>query len=630
MPTSESTPKTVRFGVFELDSRAGELRKHGLRLKLQNQSFQVLAALLEHPGEVVTKEELGQRLWPSGTFVDFDHGLHSAITRLREILGDSSERPRFIETLPRRGYRFIAPVEVALDMPPQTSAGIPVPGERPRRGRAAALAGWVSGSMVVIVVLGLILAGFWRPSRRETALPIRSLAVLPLQNLSGDPAQEYFADGMTDALIAELSKIKSIRVISHTSTMHYKGTNKALPDIARELSVDGVVEGSVVRSGNRVRIMAQLIQATSDEHIWAETYERDLSDILKLQGDVAESIAQQIRGRLTPQEQAKAASAPRVKPEAYEAYLRGRYFWNQRTEEGLWKSIHLFQQAMDIDPHWALPYVGLGDAYMVLDAWTVEAMSPKEVPQEARAAIAKALELDPASAEAHTVLAGLKHGDWDWKRAEAEYRRAIELNPNYDHAHQWYGQLLCEMGRMDEGVSQAVLAHNLDPLNRILGVDVGYRLYWQRRYAEAVAPIRQTLELDPNFTVGHRFLGQVYEQMGRYEEAISELRRAAELSHDNPIDLGALGHVLAISGRSALAKQILVQLQQLSVRRHVSAFEPALVYAGLGRHQQALEWLEKAFEEQSAWMLHLKVDPRLDSLRSDPRFQSLLSRVGLQ
>jgi len=394
--------------------------------------------------------------------------------------------------------------------------------------------------------------------------------------------------------------------------------------------VDGVVEGSVARAGNRVRIMAQLIQATSDEHLWAEAYERDLIDILKLQSDVAESIAQQVRGRLTPKEQATTASAPRVRPEAYEAYLRGRYFWNQRTEEGLWKSVRLFQQAMDTDPHWALPYVGLGDAYMVLDAWTVEAMSPKEVPQEARAAIAKALELDPASSEAHTVLAGLKHDDWDWKGAEAEYRRAIELNPNYDHAHQWYSQLLCEMGRIDEGVSLAVLAHNLDPLNRMLGVDVGYRLYWQRRYAEAVAPIRQTLELDPNFTVGHRFLGQVYEQLGRYKEAASELRAAAELSHDNPVDLGALGHVLAVSGRSAPAQEILVQLKRLSVKRHVSAFEPALVYAGLGRHQQALDWLEKAFEEQSAWMLHPKVDPRLDSLRSDPRFQSLLSRVGLQ
>jgi TolB-like protein/Flp pilus assembly protein TadD len=559
-------------------------------------------------------------------------GCRFAVTRLRDTLGDSAESPRFIETLARRGYRFVAPVkavtiltEAGKDLeehPPEYSA-------ETRRFRGRVLAGLLGGAIMAAFALSLTVSGIrrWLPGEPNTE--IRSLAVLPLENLSGDPSQEYFADGMTDALITDPSAISALRVISRTSSAQYKKTTKSLPQIAWELDVDAVVEGSVMRSNDRVRITAQLLHARTDKHLWAETYESGLGDVLKLQSEVAQAIARNVQARLTSQQQTRLGSAPAVNPEAYEAYVRGRFFWNQRTEAGLWKSLELFQRAVDLDPHWTLPYVGVADAYLVLDGWTVEAVSVAEVMPKTRAAIEKALQLDPTLAEAHTVLAGLKHGNWDWAGAEAEYRRAIELNPNYAHAHQWYSQLLAEIGQSDRGVSEAERAHLLDPLNVILGVDVGYRRYWARRSQEAVSPIQETLELDSGFAVGHRYLGQVYEQIGMYEAAITELRRAAELTGDNPIDLGALGHAYAVSGRRVESLQILEQLRRLSAKRYVSAFEFALIHAGLGERDAALYWLIEAFHQHSGWMLHLKVDPRLDPLRTDPRFQELVRRVGL-
>jgi TolB-like protein/DNA-binding winged helix-turn-helix (wHTH) protein/Flp pilus assembly protein TadD len=633
MAANKPSASAFQFGVFELDLKAGELRKHGVRVKLQEQPLRVLITLLEHAGEVVTKEELQRQIWLSDTFVDFDHGLHSAITRLREALGDSSESPRFIETFARRGYRFVVPVKT-IGPAPDSEAVAPTliakPRGRPWGVGGTILIGLLGGSVLLGIVLGFNLGGARQWLSRQSNPTIRSIVVLPLQNLSGDPAQEYFADGMTDALITDLSKVSALRVISRTSAMHYKGTKESLPEIARELNVDGVVEGTVTRSGNRVRITAQLLHASSDEHLWAETYERDLGDVLKLQSEMAQTIAQQVRIQLTPQQQARLGSAKAVNPQAYEDYLRGRYFWNQRTEAGLWKSVELFQQAIDVDPNSALPYAGLADAYLVLDSWTVEAAPPSEIVPKARAAVQKALQLDPTLAEARTVLAGLKHGDWDWSGAGVEYRRSIELDPNYAHAHHWYSQYLCEMGQFDEGITEADRAHALDPLNLMLGIDVGMRLYWARRYREAIAPIQKTLELDSNFRVAHRFLGQVYEQNGMYEAAIAELRRSSELSQNNPIDLGALGHAYAIAGQRARAAQILKQLRSLSAKRYVSSYEFALVYTGLDEKDKAFHWLDKAFQEHSAWMLHLKVDPRLDPLRSDARYENLLKRVGLR
>ena len=631
MAATTPKPSIVQFGVLELDLKAGELRKRGVKVKLQDQPFQVLAILIEHAGEVVTKEELRKRIWPSDTFVDFDHGLHSAITRLREALGDSAENPRFIETRPRRGYRFIAPIkepEEAAESGRQATNSR-VSAEHLRKSAVSLVIGLLTGTTLLALVLGFDVAGVRRWLRSLSNPTIHSLAVLPLQNLSGDPAQDYFADGMTDALISNLSQISALQVISRTSVMHYKGTKASLPQIAHELNVGGIVEGSVERSGNRIRVTAQLIHAATDQLLWSETYERELGDVLKLQGEVAQAIAQQVRVQLTSQQLAHVTSAPRMNPEAYEVYLRGRYFWNQRTEAGLWKSVELFQQAIAIDPNSALPYAGLADAYLVLDALTVEAAPPTEITPKALATVEKALALDDSVAEAHTVMAGLKHGNWDWDGAEAEYRRAIDLNPNYAHAHQWYSQLLCQRGRFEAGLSEANRAHILDPLNLVYGIDIGYRLYWARRYSEAIPPIRKTLELSPDFRVAHRFLGQVYEQSGMQASALEELQRAAELSNHNPIDLAALGHAYAVSGQSLKAGQILRELKQLSGKRYVSGYDFALIYAGMGEKDKALESLQRAFQEHSTWMLHLKVDPRLDSLRPDPGFQDLLQRVGL-
>jgi TolB-like protein/DNA-binding winged helix-turn-helix (wHTH) protein/Flp pilus assembly protein TadD len=625
-------PKHIyEFGPFRLDATERVLLREGKPVLVPPKDLETLLVLVESRGHIVEKNELLERVWP-GTFVE-EGNLAKHISNLRQLLGAGLNETAYIETIPKRGYRFVAPVRVVRH-PAESETALDQHTLRSEdhlgmRFGGSLLAGLLGGGLLLGVFLTLNVGGFWRWLRWESNPAIRSLAVLPLENLSGDPAQEYFADGMTDALITDLSKISALRVISRTSAMHYKGTKKSLPEIARELNVDGVVEGSVMRSGKRVRITAQLLQAGTDQHLWAETYERDLGDVLKLQSEVAQTIAQQVRIQLTPQQKVQLGSVAVVNPEAYEAYLRGRYFWNQRTEEGLWKSAELFQHAIDIDPNSALPYAGLADFYLVIDSWTLEAAPPAELAPKARAAVQKALQLDPTLAEARTVLAGVKHGDWDWNGAGAEYRRAIELNPNYAHAHDWYSQYLCELGQFDEGVAEADRAHALDPLDLMLGIDVGIRLYWARRYSEAIAPIQKTLELDPNFRVAHRFLGQVYEQNAMYDAAIVELRRAAELSDNNPIDLGALGHVYAVSGQHKLALQILEELHRLSVKRYVSGYEFALIYAGLGEQDKAVYWLDKAFQEHSTWMLHLKVDPRLDPLRSDPGFQDLVRRVGL-
>lgn len=616
-------PQTVRFAVFEADLKTGELRKNGIKIKLQEKPFQILSLLVEHRGELVTREELREKLWSADTFVDFDHSLGTAIAKLRQALGDSAQNPRFVETVSNRGYRFLVPVETVLPRRDESFPRVSLL----RRISASAGAGLLLGVLLIGAFLRFNIRGAADWLRRQSNPPIQSLVVLPLENLSGDPAEDYFADGMTDALITDLSRIGALRVISRTSSMHYKGARKSLPQIARELNVDGVVEGTVTRSGNRVRITAQLLHAGTDQHLWAETYERDLSDVLKLQGEMARTIAQQVRIRLTPQQQSQLSTAA-VNPQAYEVYLRGRYFWNQRTEAGLWKSVEMFQNAISLDPNSALPYAGVADAYLVLGSWAFEAVPPSEMIPKTLAAAQRAVQLDPALAEAHTVLAGFKHGfEWDFQGAELEYQRAIELNPSYAHAHQWYGQLLCELGRFDECRTEAYRAHFFDPLNLVMPKDAWS--YWQRRYKDAIASIQETLELDPNFRLAHRELGQIYEQQEMYEAAIQELQRAVELSGSHPLDLSALGHAYAVSGQHDKARHAVQKLQDLSSKRYVSGFDFALVYAGLGEKDRAMSWLDKAFQERSTWMLHLKVDPRLDPLRSDPRFQDLLRRVGL-
>ena len=488
--------------------------------------------------------------------------------------------------------------------------------------RRVALAGI---GLVLILAALTVKLGWLRPGLRTGQ--IRSIAVLPLANLSGDPAQEYFADGMTEDLITELAKIGSLKVISRTSVMHYKGTRETLPQIGRELDVDGVIEGSVLRSGDRVRITAQLVQAKDDQHLWADSYERELRDILALQDEVTRTIADQIRVRLTPQEQARLTSARKVNPEAHELYLKGLFQWDKRTEEGLNKSIEYFQQAIEKDPSYALPYSGLAGSYNMLGLYCV--LPQTEVMPKAKAAAIKALEIDEQLAEAHASLGWTSFAfDWDWSGAEREFRRAIELNPGYATAHRWLANCLTGEGRLDGALAEIKRAKELDPVSLVTNAALGITLYYARNYDQAIEQERKTLELDDHFAFAHMVLGMAYEQERNFGEAIAEFQKATALDA-RPHYSAALGHAYAVAGRRREALEVLDRLRTLAKQRSLAWNEIAVVYAGLGENDQALAALDAAYKSHGSQLSWLKVDPRLDTLRSDPRFQDLLRRMNL-
>jgi len=469
-----------------------------------------------------------------------------------------------------------------------------------------------------------------RRSRRATRGRIQAVAVLPLADLSEHPEPDYFADGMTEALITDLAKINALRVISRTSVMQYKGVQRPLPQIARELNVDAVVEGSVLRSGKRVRITAQLIHAATDQHLWAESYERDFRDVLSLQSEVARAIANEIQVKLTPQDQARLVSARSVDPEAYQLYLKGRFYWNKRTEAGLKKGIEYFHQAIDLDPNYALAYAGIADCYSLLGWDLFGALPPREALPIAKAAAKKALETDDSLAEAHNSLAWTKLAfDWDWMGAEREFKRAIELNPGYAITHHWYAECLAGMGRYAEALAEIRQAQELDPLSLIISSIVGWVFYFDRKNDQAIAEFRKTLELDPNFWVAHWTLGRTYEQKAMFAEAIAEIQKAIDLSGGSPLSLAALGHTYAVWGRRVEAERALNELKESSKQGYISSYSIAAIHAGLGEKDQAFIWLEKAYEERSGWLIWLRAEPISDPLRSDPRFQDLLRRVGL-
>jgi len=641
--------RVIRFGTFEVDLKAGELRRQGLKIRLQEQPFQVLALLLECPGEVVTREELNQKLWPSDTFVGFDEGLNTAINKLRHALDDSAQSPRFIETLPRRGYRFIAPVHEASDQSSRDSAGpdsdlaaldkkATAPTAEPiaeavsagvtRRRRTL----WIAAAIAVALVaaVGLDVGGLrHRLVERPAPAPIQSLAVLPLENLSGDASQEYLADGITDELTTHLAQIRALRVISRTSAMRYKGAKKSLPEIARELKVDAVVEGAVARFGERVRVSAQLIHARSDRHLWAESYERDLRDILVLQSELARAIANQIRIRVTPQEQRRLARARPVNAEAYEAYLKGRYFWNQRTEERILKAIEYFQKAIEKDVNFAPAYAGLADSYGLFGFSQYAALPSGEADRRAEAFARKALQLDDTLAEAHAALAAVQHRRWNWPEAEKEFQRAIELNAGYAPAFQFYALLLSSVGRQQEALAAIQRAVELDPASAIMNAAFGRQLIFARQYDRAIEQLQKTLELEPNFMVAHVRLGLAYVQKGMYEKAVAELAKARTLSQDNALVIAALGHIYARSGNRRKAEELVAELKRLSGRRYVTAYDMAVIYSGLEERDQAFVWLEKAYQNREGSLAYLKVEPWLDPIRSDPRFAELVHRLGL-
>ena len=639
MQENQQRDGRLRFGVFDVDVRAGELRKHGLRVRLQEQPFQILAMLLEHPGQVVTREELQKKLWPADTFVDFDHGLNKAVNKIRDALGDSAESPRFVETVARRGYRFLAEVKAADAAPGQSPhvAPPPIPAAETRdrpdlavtpaatKNRAPSLA-W---KMAVFVPLALIVffTGWKLHSRYYAATVIHSLAVLPLESLSNDASQDYFADGMTDELISDLGQLSALRVISRTSVMGYKHAHKPLPQIARELNVDAIVEGTVLRSGDRVRITAQLIDATADKHLWSQSYEGELKDTLALQNQVAQAIADQIRIKLNPQEQAALKIARVVNPEAYESYLKGRYFWNKRTPDSLKVALAYFNQAIDEDPNYAQAYSGLADTYALLGDWQYAVMTSKEAFPRAKAAAIKALELDSTLSEAHNSLAFCFDAfDWDLESAGKEFQRSIELNPGYATAHHWYAWHLSLLGRFDEALEEMRKAKNLDPLSLIINADLAELLVIAHFYDESIIQSRATIAMDPNFALAHNQLAQAYLQKHMNVEAIAELQKAVELSGGSPTCVANLARAYAASGKTSEAVKLLGDLKNHSNRGYSDASEVAVVYAALGDKDQAMHWLEIGYEERFNPGVLLR--PGFDPLRSDQRYQDLLRRIG--
>jgi TolB-like protein/DNA-binding winged helix-turn-helix (wHTH) protein/tetratricopeptide (TPR) repeat protein len=624
----------VRFGMYEISLNSGELRKAGMRIKVQQQPIKVLEILLEHPGELVTREELRTRVWPNDSFGDFDQAVNIAIGKLRSALGDSADNPRFIETLPKRGYRFIAEVRLLNSDAPAKITGSPVSDLRlhhtvklPRSAKTRLRpAYWIAiGS---IALLSAILA-FWF-NRTHHSLPpqIRSLAVLPLENLSGDAQQDYFADGITDQLITDLAQIRALRVISRTSVMTYKGERKALPQIARELNVDAVVEGTVLRSGERVRITAQLIQAPTDKNLWAETYEGNIRDTLVVQTKVAQAIAEQIRIKLTPQEQAGLRNLKEVEPDAYENYLKGRYFWNKRTPDGLRKAIQYFTQTITQDPNYAPAYSGLADSYALAGDWEYGVMTTKEALPKAITAAKKAIELDSNLSEAHTSLAFCLEGfNWDWQAADAEFLKAIELNPGYATGHHWYSWHLALLGKNEEAISEMRKAQNLDPLSLIINADLAELLLIARFPDESIAQSRKAIEMDSGFALAHNQLGQAYLAKSMFADAVSELQTAVRLSGRSAVSIANLARAYAASGRTDKAEELLNELKNRSSSG--SAFSPELagIYTALGDKTQAVAWIEKGYEDRFNPSVLLR--PSFDPLRSDTRFKDLVRRIGL-
>jgi TolB-like protein/Flp pilus assembly protein TadD len=578
---SESSPQGFRFGFFEVDSRSGELRRKGSKVNLQEQPFQVLVLLLGRPGQLVTRNELSKKLWPENTFVDSERGLNKAINKLRAALRDDAEKPCFIETLPQRGYRFIAPVENLAQV----------------RGRF----------------------------RLQNAPRIDSLAVLPLDNLSGDSTQEYFSDGLTEELICALARIASLRVISRTSVMPYKGSQKSLPVIAKELSVDAIVEGSVARSDQKIRITVQLIHATEDRHLWSGRYERDLRDILQLEAEVAHSIAFQIHKVVEP-EHAYPERARQVHPEAYEACLKGNFFRDKMTPVDLEKSVGFFTRAIELDLGYARAYGDLSRTYFYLGLFGVG--PPGEMFPKAKTNAGKALELDETIASAHIALAAVHiFHDWDWAAAEAEAKRAVELSPGESVTHAHFADYLSLRGRHSEAVAAYRRVLDLDPISRVYIGHFGLILYRARRYDESISQCQKALEIDPQYANGLWFLALSLEQKGDLPGAIATLEKAVSLSQ-GPHYQALLGRAYALAGEKCKALRILDELKAASQRGYVSPFDIGVVHVGLGERTFAFQYFEEAYQQRVFRIIELTM-PMYDSLRPDPRWKNLVRRIGL-
>lgn len=662
--------QSIRFSEdFELDLRPRRLRRGARVLKLERIPLEILILLLERPGEIVSREEIVARIWGSDVFLDTDNSIRGAIRKVRQVLKDDPETPRFIQTVTGRGYRFIAPIlspeEEPATEPPQLAASIIPTGSRsfvsppdswpqdrslgstdqsqepaeghlrgsettpgPVHRRAGT---WLLVGLTLLAVVSLL--AFWG-SRRTSTVPTVSqrktvLAVLPFDNLSRDPDQEFFSDGLTQDIVAQVGKLNPDRltVISHRSVAKYKGSTLSAKEIGKELNADYLVQGSVRRAADRMRVTVELIQAQDQTDIWTESYDRELKDVLAMQDSVVRSIASQIHIALSEEQEKRLATPRQVSPAAYEAYLKGRYYWNKRTGESMQKAEQYFEQAIQNDPTYAAAYSGLADCNSGMTWHGFK--SPAEALPKAYAAARKAIEINPESAQAHASLGLAMSHRWDWTGAEAEFRRALQLDPQYANAHHWYGDYLSIRSRHDEALAEAKHALQLDPLNLMISTWVGLRYYQARDYSRAIEQNRNSVDLDPNFAAAHLLLGQDLLGAGLHSEAIDELKKAANLSGDSPLYTAQVAVALARAGQTREALVIAHELETISRKRYVSPYGLAQIHAALNEKDETFKWLQAAYTDHSVWMGYLAVDPIFDSYRSDERFKDLLRRVGL-
>jgi TolB-like protein/DNA-binding winged helix-turn-helix (wHTH) protein/Tfp pilus assembly protein PilF len=662
----------IRFGEgFELDLHPRRLRRGSHALKLERIPFEILLLLLEHRDEIVTRDQIVSRVWGEGAFLDTDNSIRGAIRKLRQVLKDDAETPRFIQTVTGQGYRFIAlviaPKEAIVASEPAASA-VPtsdrdfvselddwlqarrlrlVGPDQDRTAEKATDDGSAHGPgnrndhrWLFVGAVALLSAAFLltflvvRGWRRASHPPTHSqgkivLAILPFENLSRDPDQEFFSDGLTEEMIAQVGKLNRDRltVVARSSVAKYKGSNLAAKEIGKELKADYLVQGSVRRWSDRVRITVQLIQAQNQTDLLTESYDRELKDLLAVQDSVVQSIASEIHIALTDEQEKRLAAPRQISPEAYEAYLKGRYYWNKRTGESMQKAEQYFEQAIDNDPTYAAAYSGLADCNSGL-AWH-GFKSPAEALPKAYAAARKALEINPESAEAHASLGIAMSHRWDWTGAEAEFRRALQLDPQYANAHHFYGDYLSIRSRHGEAIAEAKRALELDPLNLMIGTWVGLRYYMARDYSRAIDRNRNSVELDPNFAAAHLLLGKDYVEAGLHSEAVNELKKAANLSGDSPLYTAQLAAALAAAGRKGDALRIAHQLETISRKRYVSPYGLAQIYAASNKSEDTFKWLQAGYEDHAVWMGYLAGDPIFDRYRSDARFKDLLRRVGL-
>lgn len=582
MTDLERSTGILRFGLYEVDLRAGELRKSGIKVRLQEQPFQVLALLLQQPGELVTREEIQQQIWGGDTFVDFDHGLNKAISKLREALCDSSSEPRYIETVARRGYRFLAPV---MRLRGSTGSGRPV-------------------------------------------TPRLRLAVLPFQNLSGDPKQEVFSDGLTEEMIIQVGQLQpaQLSVIARTSVMPYKGSSKGVQAIGQELQADYVLEGSVRRYGDQVHISAQLVQVSDESCLWAESYEREFADFFAIQREVARKIGTSLALELLPEKRQETPPQPATSAVAHEAYIYGRLLWNRRTELFVNEAIRQFSEALKLDPGHALAHAGLAKCYGMLGWYGT--ISAHEAGEKAIAAVERGLQIDSSLAEVQCSLALVKFWyEWDWMAAEAAFRRALERSPNYAAAHHWYGTFLNAMARFEEAEAAYNRAADLDPKSVTVEKSFADTHLFRREYGLAIERLRSVIEHDPRLYSAHYDLGRAYLYSGKYCEAVSSFETAMELS-GNLAGTAVLGCALAKAGRRTEAEAILDDLRNPASQRSVPDAGVVLILASLGETEQALEFLEHAFERRCFWLVYLNVDPCYDPIRKEGRFSSLVRRMA--